>query len=116
MIVVGLLDQLVGRADHRLGLLVELVDARGRVALQADLLHVDLPLLVGRPLLGDRGEEPVREPLGDVVRDLLPFEAAHVAGGAGGHGHVPGGQLFGRASRFMWAFWALNRTPCFDSW
>ena len=83
----------VRRADHGLGLLVELIDPRGRVALQAGLLHVDLPLLVGRPLLRGRGEEPVGEPLGDVVGDLLPFEPAHVAGRAGGHGHVVGGEL-----------------------
>ena len=25
-------------------------------------------------------------------------------------------RCLGRAARFMWAFWALKRTPCFDSW
>ena len=34
-----------------------------------------------------------------------------------GTGMSLGGELLGRASlRFNWAFWALNRTPCFDSW
>ena len=35
----------VGRLDDGLGLLVELLDPRRRVALQAGLLHVDLPRL-----------------------------------------------------------------------
>ena len=71
--------------------LVEAVDVGCGVALQADGLHVVLGLVEVRPPVGDVGEEVVGEPLAGVVgRRERPSEAAHVAGGAGRHGHVGG--------------------------
>ena len=99
MIALACLDLLVGRADDRLGLGVELLDPRAWCGTSGRSPSSCLALLVVRPLVRDGGEEQVREPLGRVVRDLLPLQAAHVAGRAGRHGHVAGRQLFGPGRR-----------------
>ena len=86
-------NQAVDRVDHPGGFRIELIDRRLRVALQAHLLHVDFAHPPVGPPLGDRREEIVGEPLRGVVRHVHPLQPAHVAGGAGRHGHIGGGEL-----------------------
>ena len=116
-----LVDDLVGGADHALGLGVELEDPRVGVAFQADRLHVPLAALVVWPPVRDRGEEVVGEPLRGVVRGLdlavsvpsspLMWQVAQV-----GTGMSAVVSLSGFASGCMLARWALKSTPCLDSW
>src|SRR5262249_44405365 len=89
------LHLLVGAGHGLLGLVVDALDERAGVALHAHLLHGRLRLGVVGPLLGDLGGQPVRQPLAGVVGDFQTIQAAHVAGGAGRDGHLPGGQLAG---------------------
>ena len=84
----GGLDLLVGGRDDLLGLGVDAIDERRRVALHAHLLHGRLRAIVVRPRLRDRIGEVVRQPIGRIVRHLLAVEPAHVAGRARRHEHV----------------------------
>ncbi len=81
-------DLRVGALDNLFALAVDAVDQRLRVALRADLLHVDLRLQVVRSMSRDRVGKIPAEPVRRIVRDLQAVDAAHVARRAGGHEHV----------------------------
>src|SRR5579859_1591452 len=90
------------------GLAVDAVDERRGMALRADLLHLGLGGgVVGAPI-GNGVGEIVRKALGGIVSDPNAIDAAHVAGGAGGHEHVAGGQSFGWGIEIQQIFLGLE--------
>ncbi len=84
----GSQDLRVGAFDNLFALVVNAVDKGLRVALRADLLHVDLGLQVVRTMRRNCVGKVPAEPVRWIVRNLEAVDAAHVASGAGGHKHV----------------------------
>jgi len=78
----------VGAFDNLFALAVDPINQSLRMALGADLLHVDLGLQVVRAMsrnsIGKIPAEPVRR----IVRNLEAIDAAHVAGCTGWHKHI----------------------------
>src|SRR5215469_14476049 len=85
------------------------VEDTRRMTLRADLLGGGLSLgIVGR-LSVVALARIVGETLRRIVGELLAIEAAHVASGAGGHKHLPGGELLRIGIEILRC--AANSTP-----
>src|SRR5579863_3296613 len=78
----------VGAFDNLFALAVDPVNQRLRMALGADLLHVDLRLQVVRAMRRDGIGEVPAESIRWIVRNLEAIDAAHVTSRTGWHKHV----------------------------
>src|SRR5215469_3842777 len=90
--VLSLLYLFIRRANDLLSLRINALDEGTRMTLIADLLHVELGLLIVGAMLRDRIGEEVGEPLTRVVSHFLAVNAGHVARGAGRNKHIASGQ------------------------
>ena len=86
--VFGCENLFVGASNDLFCLRIDAVNGGLSVALRADLLHVDLRLEIVGPMGADGVGKIPTEPVGRIVRDLESVDAAHMAGGAGGHKHI----------------------------
>jgi|CZKL01.1.fsa_nt_gi hypothetical protein len=82
-------DLRIGAFDDLLALVVNAVNKGLRVALRADLLHVDLGLQVIRTMSGNCIGKVPAEPVRWIVRNLEAVDAAHVTRCAGRNEHIP---------------------------
>ena len=69
--------------------------------------------MIGWTFIGNSGEKPVGEAFRRIVCYLQSFQPAHVAGGAGGDGHICGGEFFRVSVEVHLAFLSVVKHPMF---